>query len=74
MLPTWALVDEHVKEEAEEQRVMREFGEDTKVVTTPLPAGMGREEREGMREIARKWNNDNHGTKCMWNICCNIFS
>ena len=62
LLQTWASADDNVKEEAE-QRVIEKFVEDTKVLTVPLSAAMGREERGRIRKIVRKWNS-NHTTKC----------
>ena len=57
LLQTWALEDQNAKAE---QRVIEKFVEDTKVLTVPLSA---EEERDGMKEIVRKWNR-NHTTKC----------
>ena len=62
MLQIWALADENPTEEAE-ARVNEKFVEGTKVLTIPLPAGMGREEMVEMKEMVRKWNST-HTTKC----------
>ena len=62
LLQTWVSSDDNAKEEAE-QRVIEKFVEDLMVLTIPLSAAMEREEREGMKEIVRKWNS-NHTTKC----------
>ena len=61
---TWASAGGNAKKEAE-QRVIKKFVEDTKVLTIPLSADMRRKERkrEEMREMVRKWNS-NHTTKC----------
>ena len=63
-LRTWASADGNAKKEAE-QRVIKKFVEDTKVLTIPLSADMRRKERkrEEMGEMVRKWNS-NHTTKC----------
>ena len=61
-LRTWASADGNAKKEAE-QRVIKKFVEDTKVLTIPLSADMQREDREEMKEIVRMWNS-NHFTKC----------
>ena len=61
-LRTWASADGNAKKEAE-QRVIKKFVEDTKVLTIPLSATMRRKEREEMREMVREWNSK-HTTKC----------
>ena len=62
LLQTWDSADQNAKEEAE-RRVIETFVDNSKVLTIPVSAGMGREEREEMKEIVRKWNS-NHTTKC----------
>ena len=62
LLRTWASADGNAKKKAE-QRVIKKFVEDTKVLTIPLSATMRRKEREEMREMVRKWNSK-HTTKC----------
>ena len=68
LLQIWSVADRNVKEEAE-QRVIEKFDKETKVLTIPLSADMGREEKEGMKEIVRKWNRD-HTAKCEYLLTC----
>ena len=62
LLRTWNSAGDNARKEAE-QRAQEKFVEDLKVISIPLPASMGREEREGMMEVVRMWNSD-HSTKC----------
>ena len=61
-LRTWNSAEDNTTREAE-QRVIETFVEGTKVLTIPLSCDMGREKKEEMKEIVRKWNS-HHTTKC----------
>ena len=62
LLRSWEAANDDAKEESE-RRVLKAFQGNIKITSVPLPSTLGREEKEGLEEIARKWNS-NHSMKC----------